>query len=108
MSAVTALEFAFQKAGLVPARVEETPKPKKAAPVVAEPYHYRNLACSCTTEDKLWLIEGVDARGGSGVLEWCLSREDAYRMLALMQGYPQFSGLAAQKWTSTQFVAGVQ
>lgn len=56
-------------------------------------YRYRNLPCSIADDDQLWAISGVDARGGSGVLEWCYDEGDARALFNQMKRYPQFTQL---------------
>lgn len=91
-----ALQHAFRKKGLAPQRPPVTAKPPKQQPAPA--YRYRGLPCSITSDEKLWFVEGVDARGGSGVLEWCYDKADATDRLAEMRKFPQFSRLAARKF----------
>lgn len=55
-------------------------------------YKYRNLPSSISTT--LWYVEGRDALGGSGVLEWCYHESDAKDRLSIMSAFPQFTALA--------------
>jgi hypothetical protein len=62
-------------------------------------YIYRSYPCSITSDDKLWLVCGEDARGGSGVLEWCYDAKDAHAVLEQMNRFPErFYNLSAEKW----------
>lgn len=58
-------------------------------------YKYRGLPCNIQPDDLLWCVSGVDAEGGSGVLEWCYSKEDAEDRLQIMAQHPRFRGLEA-------------
>lgn len=52
-------------------------------------YNYRGLSCSIVPQSQLWMISGFDKRnGGSGVLEWCVDKDDAQLRLGFMQRYP--------------------
>lgn len=64
-------------------------------------YLYRGLPCSVVSHDRLWVVSGSDSRGGSGVLEWCVSEEDANEVLAQMRKQPnRFTSLSADAWQS--------
>lgn len=95
----TAMAVALQKAGLCSITEEQQPV-QKTKNVPAKQYKYRNYPCSIVSDDKLWYVEGIDACGGSGVLEWCYDEEDAKVILAKMKQYPQFSQLAACPFSS--------
>jgi len=54
-------------------------------------YKYRNLPCTAGR----WYVAGTDRlTGGGGVLEWCTSEDDAYRVMALMHRDPRFANLS--------------
>lgn len=54
-------------------------------------YKYRNLP----TTKSGWHVSGIDRlSGGSGVLEWCHSEDDANRVMALMYKDPRFANLS--------------
>lgn len=62
-------------------------------------YAYRGLPCNVVAQEDLWAVAGADSRGGAGVLEWCVSAEDAQERMALMMRQPnRFSGLSAVSW----------
>lgn len=47
-------------------------------------YKYRNFPCTVGRGDYLWCVSGTDNKGGSGILEWCISKEDAEYMKSMM------------------------
>lgn len=62
-------------------------------------YIYRSLPCSVRSDDTLWAVSGLDkVNNGAGILEWCLSREDAEDMAQYMNETGEFSGLRAHKY----------
>lgn len=63
------------------------------------PYQYRNLPCNIRSDAAVWCVVGKDAKGGSGVLEWCFDKEDAEERRNLMLSEEgRFSKLKAEKW----------
>lgn len=64
-------------------------------------YIYRGLPCSVVEDDELWAVSGQDVRGGSGVLEWCVSERDAADVQAQMNRFPErFLNVSAHKWSA--------
>ena len=58
-------------------------------------YTYRNLPCTAG----VWFVSGSDrVNGGSGILEWCTSEEDANKTMAAMNRDYRFVNLAVGKW----------
>ena len=55
------------------------------------PYTYRNLPCTAGS----WYVAGRDrVNGGSGILEWCTTEEDANRVAAAMHRDYRFVNLS--------------
>lgn len=53
-------------------------------------YTYRGVPHSAGK----WYVAGIDTLlGGGGVLEWCVSEEDARELMQRMRCFRQFSGL---------------
>lgn len=76
--------------------------PNASALVDCPDYVYRGLPCSIRDDSELWAVQGQDARGGGGVLEWCYDEHDAREVLASMQRYPKrFLSLSATSWAAT-------
>jgi hypothetical protein len=63
-------------------------------------YEYRGYPCS-VVEDP-WYVGGEDVRGGSGILEWCTSEQDALDRLALMKKHKRFVALRIESWAAEQ------
>ncbi len=61
-------------------------------------YRFRNLPCNCVPSEKLWAVSGHYGTQG-GVLEWCLSEEDALGMLKFMGAHKGFRALRVHKWS---------
>lgn len=65
-------------------------------------YVYRGYPCSVVSDEKLWAVSGLDTRGGSGVLEWCVDEEDAKYIVSLMKRQPnRFVDLSAAPWQTS-------
>lgn len=104
----TAFARALRHAGLAPAEHPE-PEPPAARKDADTPpkqprYRYRCLPCTIAPDDQLWYVEGVDERGGVGVLEWCFDEPDAAHRLNLMRAFKQFSRLAAKPFDPSRRV----
>ncbi len=59
-------------------------------------YSYRNLPCTESPND--WCVWGKTADGAVGVLEWCISKEDALSMRKLMVQYTEFKELVVMRF----------
>lgn len=59
--------------------------PNQSALIDCPEYEYRGLPCSIVPDEYLWTVNGIDCRGGAGVLEWCFDQADAEHRLELMQ-----------------------
>lgn len=80
------------------------PSTEQLPPVVEPPpvagYKYRNFTSNAVPEDQLWLVCGRDNQNHSvGVLEWCVSEEDAKAVKHAMSEYPYFEHLHVSKWS---------
>lgn len=60
-------------------------------------YYMRNLPCILNGKEMPYSVSGNSTHMGSGVLEWCLSYEDAEWTLSLMQKDHRFSNLSIRK-----------
>lgn len=75
-------------------------------------YHFRNFPITITENENLWEVSGQYKSEGafvfdgkkvvvknnmSGVLEWCVSKNDATHIMNLMKKDPRFSNLFVQK-----------
>ena len=77
----------------------QSPYPTRAENINS--YEFRNYPISCTTDDKLCCIIGdfVDTHSTSmGILEWCISIDDARNLMDKMVLDPRFFNLSAQRY----------
>lgn len=75
-------------------------KPNETVLAECPDYVYRGLPCSVVDDNELWAVNGQDVRGGSGVLEWCVSEEDAREVVTQMSRFPErFLNVTAEKWS---------
>lgn len=112
MKLENALQAALRKAQLAPPATADRSlhdqATKTAATKLNARYRYRGLPSSCADDANLWAISGHHKpgagtdfmEGGSGVLEWCFSEEDARRRLKIMSRFDCFEGLSAESWLS--------
>ena len=67
-------------------------------------YQRRNLPCCIDGKDLTWCVAGEELSEdcsrsiGAGIIEWCVDKEDAERVLARIEQDPHFQHLQIARW----------
>lgn len=70
--------------------------PNNTALIGCADYVYRGRGMDLC--DAPWFVAGADARGGSGILEWCFDEADAKEVMGEMSKHDRFKSLRIDSW----------